>query len=120
MPAELQVHAVHEGGMQFSVTAGEQALSSDYPMKPGESVAGRTPLQMILASLDACSGSTVALLLERTKQPFAGLELKVRGAGVDPEAVQRALTAAETQLCPVWAMLKPGTSVTATFSVVPD
>lgn len=141
MPTELKARAVHEGGMRFSVTAGEHNVTLDYPLQPGATAAGPTPLQMILASLAVCSGSTVALVLERTKQPLAGLEVEayalrsdehptvlteisleflVRGSGVDPEAVQRALAVTETQLCPVWAMLKPGTPITASFRLVGD
>jgi putative redox protein len=141
MPTELMVRAVHEGGMRFAATAGEHTVRFDYPMQPGESGAGPTPLQMILASLAACSGSTLALVLERMKQPFVGLEVDarglrsdehptvlteitleflVRGTSVDSEAVQRALTVAETQLCPVWAMLKSGTTINAAFRVVAE
>jgi putative redox protein len=46
------------------------------------------------------------------------LEFEVRGTGVDAEAVRRALDVAEQQLCPVWAMLKGGTPITASFRVV--
>jgi len=139
MPTELVVRAVREGGMRFAATAGEHAVTLDYPLRPGETGAGPTPLQMILASLAACSGSTVALVLERMRQPLGGLEVEarglrsdehptvlteialefvLRGSGLDPEAVQRALTAAENQLCPVWVMLKAGTPITASFRVV--
>ncbi len=78
-------------------------------------------------------------MLERMQQPFEGLDVEARGVradqhptvlteialefvfrgpGLDPEAVQRALTAAETQLAPVWAMLKPGTPVAASFRLL--
>ena len=140
MPTELTVHAVHQGGMRFAVTAGDHSVTLDYPLRPGETGAGATPLQMLLASLAACSGSTVALVLRRMEQPLEGLEVSarglrrdehptvitditlefvVRGAGVDPEAVARALTVAENQLCPVWAMLKPGTTITTSHRVIP-
>jgi putative redox protein len=141
MPTELQVHAVREAGMRFTATAGAHSVTLDYPMQPGETGAGPTPLQMLLASLCVCGGSTVGLVLERMKQPFAGLEVDargvrsdehptvlteielvftVRGPGVQPEVVQRALTIAETQLCPVWAMLKAGTPITASYRLVAD
>ena len=96
---------------------------------------------MILASLAACSGSTLALVLERMKQPLTGLEVEarglrsdmhptvlteislsfvLRGAGLEAEAVQRALAVAENQLCPVWAMLKPGTPIAVSFQLAAD
>jgi putative redox protein len=136
MPTELAVHAVHEGGMRFAVTAGEHSVTLDYPLRPDEAGAGATPLQSLLSSLAACSGSTLALVLRRMQQPLEGLEVYARGQrrdehptvlteialefvlhgpDLDPDAVARALTMAENQLCPVWAMLKAGTPITASF-----
>ena len=141
MTTELQVHAVHEGGMRFTASAGGHAVTLDYPFRLDEVGAGPTPLQMLLMSLAACSGSTVALVLERMKQPFAGLEVDaratrsdehptvlteialiftIRGVEVQPETVQKALDIAETQLCPVWAMLKAGTPIAASYRLVND
>jgi putative redox protein len=125
--------------MHFTTTAGEHTVTVDYPLQPGQEVAGPTPLQLLLASLAACSGSTVALVLSRMKQPFTGLEVHARGtrreehptvltdidlefvvsgAGVPGEAVARALTVAEEQLCPVWAMLKGATNIVARFRLI--
>jgi putative redox protein len=139
MPSELTVDAVHQGGMCFTTTAGEHRITSDYPLQPGETGAGATPLQLLLTSLVACSGSTLALVLKRMEQPVEGLEVHARatrrdehptvlteialefvvhGAGVDEKAVGRALAVTEGQLCPVWVMLRPGTPITATFRVV--
>ncbi len=138
MSGELMVHAVNEGGMRFAVTAGEHGLTLDYPLGPDDATAGPTPLQTLLGCLAVCSGSTVGLVLRRMQQPLEGLEVRargqrrdehptvltdialefeVRGAGVSPEAVQRALALAEDQLCPVWAMLKPGTPITTSFVI---
>ena len=73
------------------------------------------------------------------KQPFTGLTVEARGqrrdehptvlteiavefvitgAGTDPGKVAQALKMAEEQLCPVWAMLKGGTPITATFRII--
>ena len=48
------------------------------------------------------------------------LEFTVHGAGVESAAVEKALAISEEQVCPVWAMLKDGTPITATYCVVPD
>jgi len=100
-----------------------------------------TPLRLLLASLAGCSGNTLALVLGRMQQPVEAIEVDargrrrdehptvltditlefvVRGKGVEPAAVGRALTMAEEQLCPVWAMLKPGVAISAAFTVVED
>jgi putative redox protein len=138
VPNELNVHAVHNGGMRFKATAGEHAITLDYPLPAGAATAGMTPLQTILSALAVCAGSTLSLVLKKMGQPVAGLEVDARGlrrdehptvlteislqfkldgAGVDEQAVTRALKIAEEQLCPVWAMLKPGTPITASFEL---
>jgi putative redox protein len=138
MPQELSVRAVRESGMCFTASTGEHTVCLDYPLSPGPT-AGPTPLQMLLTSLAVCAGSTMALLLDRMKQPFTGLAVEARGkrrdehptvlteisvefvitgAGTDPERVEQALKMAEEQLCPVWAMLKEGTPITTSFRIV--
>jgi len=138
MPKELNVHAVHNGGMCFTATAGEHSVTLDYPLAADAEVAGMTPLQNLLASLAVCAGSTLSLVLKKMGQPVAGLEVAATGqrreehptvmteialrfsldaAGVEAQAVERALKVAEEQLCPVWAMLRPGTAITASFEL---
>ncbi|MCL5735512.1 MAG: OsmC family protein [Actinobacteria bacterium] len=139
MPSELVVCAVHEGGMRFAASTGPHQVTIDYPLRPGEAVAGPTPLQLLLASLAACSGSTVALVLGRMQKPLESLEVHARGQrrdehptvvtdidlefvlkgdGLDSTDAERALKIAEEQLCPVWAMLKPGTNIKPTLRLV--
>lgn len=122
--------------MHFTATAAEHTVAIDYPLQPGQTVAGPTLLQLLLASLAACSGSTLALVIRRMEEPMEGLvvhargqrrdqhptvltdidlEFVVSGSKVDTKAVERALGIAEEQLCPVWAMLKGGTTIKPTF-----
>jgi putative redox protein len=138
MPQELSVRAVRESGLCFTSRTGAHTVCLDYPLGP-EAASGPTPLEMVLTSLAACAGATLALLLERMKQPFTGLAVEARGErrdehptvlteisldfvitgdDTDPERVAQALKVAEEQLCPVWAMLKPGTPISATFRIV--
>ena len=140
MPTEALVHAVHEGGMRITADDGEHSITMDYPM-PGAAtgLAGIAPLKVLLASLAGCSGTTLALVLGKMRQPVSGIEVDVRavrrdehptvyteialeftvtGAGVDPTAVERAIAVAEEQLCPVWAMLKDGTPIRTSYRVV--
>lgn len=138
MTTELCVRAVRETGMCFTASTGQHSVCLDYPLGPG-ATAGPTPLEMLLTSLAVCAGSTVSLVLERMKQPLTGmtveakgtrreehptvltaiaLEFEVAGAGIEADRVAHALAVAEGQLCPVWAMLKAGTPITATFRLV--
>jgi putative redox protein len=141
MPSELTVHATHRGGMRIDASCNEHLVEMDYPMPADGVCEAFTPLQLLLASLAGCAGNTMALLLARTEQPVKGievtargqrrdehptviteiaLEFTIRGEGIDEAAVERSLTIADQQLCPVWAMLRPGTPISASFAIVPD
>jgi putative redox protein len=140
MSTMLSVHAVHQGAMRVEATNGNHEVLMDYPLQPNEKCAGLTPLQMLLASLAACSANSLMLVLKRKlNQPVTGLEVdvralraeqhptvlteielefEVRGHGVSSEAVATAIKVSEDQLCPVWNMLKHGTPITASFRIV--
>ena len=137
MTNEYAVQAVHQDGMHFITSIGERSVSMDYPLKPGEAGAGPRPLEMLLASLASCAGGTVVALLRRAGQPVDGLTVSARGirrsehptvfteialeflvaGNVEPSAVAEVLEQAETRVCPVWAMLKPTTSITSSFRI---
>jgi putative redox protein len=137
MPQELSVRAVRDSLMCFNASTGEHTVCLDYPLGPGPT-AGPTPLQMLLTSLAVCAGSTLGLLLDRMKQPVTGLAVEARGkrrdehptilteislefvvTGVEvgPAKVEQALKMAEEQLCPVWAMLKGGTTISTSYRI---
>ena len=142
MPSELSVQAVQQGPMEFAITDGEHAVTIDYPLPgtPGADgeLKGMTPLRLLLASLAGCSGSSVAVLLRRDGEPVERVEVQARGqrrdehptvitdidlaftvyGDVDPSRVEHALKLSEAQICPVWAMLKAGTPISSTFTVV--
>ena len=139
MPTEIVMHAKHQGGMRVLADAGEHQVQMDYPIAPGN--AGLTPLQLLLASLAGCAVSTLAALLRKGGQPVEGLEARVRGLrreehptvfteiamefvlrgnGIDRAVVDRALAQAEQRVCPVWAMLKAGTQITASVRIAEE
>jgi len=138
VPTELRIHAAHEGGLRMRATNGPHTLVTDYPLSAGDQAAGFKPMELLLVSLAACAGSVVASLLARLHQAVTGVEVEacgqrrdehptvfttialeflVRGSGVDPAAVEKAIAHAD-RLCPVWAMLKPGTSMTTAYRIV--
>ena len=139
MITDLHVRAVHRGQMRVTASAGEHAVEMDYPLAEGDAKSGLTPLETLLSALSACAANTLILVLAKMQQTVEGLEViadahrrtdhptvltdialafELRGADLDPAAVERAMTIAEDQLCPVWAMLKPGTPITASFRIV--
>lgn len=139
MPSELTVHAVQQGPMEFAISDGEHGVTIDYPLPDSDrDLQGMTPLRLLLASLAGCSGSSIAVLLRRDGQPVERVEVTARGqrrdehptvmtsidlqfavyGAVDPARVEHALRLSEATICPVWAMLKAGTPVTSSYTVV--
>ncbi len=79
MTEEYIVDAVHQGGMHFVAHIGDRSVDLDYPLIAGDAGAGPKPMEMLLASLAACAGGTVAALLRRAQQPFRDLKVSARG-----------------------------------------
>ncbi len=138
MTTELFVKGSHLGGMRMAASNGTHTVTTDYPLAAGETATALTPLELLLASLTACSGSVLALLLARAHQAVTGVEVEARGqrrpepptalaaidlrfivAGshIEPDAVRAAIARSETA-CPVWAMLKAGTPIVTSFEIV--
>ena len=138
MPSELVIQADYEGGMRLTAGDGEHSVTVDYPLEPGQEVAGLTPLKLLLASLACCAGNTVPLLLAKRGQPVSGLrvtargerrdehpsvltrievEFALRGTGLDPAVVEHCIALADEKLCPVWAMIRPGTPIVTSYRI---
>ena len=139
MPSELTLRALHQGGMRVRVETDAHAVMTDYPLQPGQQTEGMTSLQLLLASLATCGANGLMLLLSRRmKLAVTGLEVearaerrdehptvltriellfRVRGRGLEEGQVAQALHIAESQLCPVLAMLKGGTPIEARFVI---
>lgn len=130
MRSDLSVRAIHLGDMRIDAHMRDQVLPMDYPAAPG---ASPTPLEVLLASLAACAGNTLHLVLcrkmgvkveslevearaeRREEHPTVLTKIELvyylRGEDLQSEIVERALRIAEDQLCPVLAMLRPGTEI---------
>jgi putative redox protein len=140
MPTELNVRAEYQGDMRWTAAAGGHSISMDYPIPAGPGEAMK-PLEVLMASLAGCAGNTLALLLNRAGQPVRGMTIDARaerrdehptvlteivldftiaGTGIDPAVVERALAQSEEHLCPVWAMLEPGTTIKSSFRIVSE
>ena len=122
--------------MRVDVHVRDQFLQMDYPARPG---ASPTPLEVLLASLAACAANTLSLVLTR-KMDIALQSLQVearaerreghptflcpielvyhlRGDGLAEETIEQAIRKAEDELCPVLAMLRPGTTITSSWEM---
>jgi putative redox protein len=136
MRTDLSVRAVRQGDMRVDVHVREHALPMDYPAVSGKNP---TPLEMLMASLAACAANTLSLVLSRkmggAKVDSLAVEARaqrreehptiltdielvyhVRGEALDSQLVGRAVRVAEDQLCPVLAMLRPGTNLRSSWT----
>ncbi len=138
MTIELRVRAALEEKIRFQGQGHTGAsVAVDYPAPRGDDQ-GWMPLELLLLSLATCSGQVVLGVLRKMGQPVAGLEVAATGlrrdenpavlttidlrfdfsgAGLDASAVERAIKMTDEQLCPVWAMLRHGTQISATFTI---
>lgn len=134
---EYTAEAAHKRAMQFEVNAGEHTVTTDYPMRADDPGIGPRPLELLLGSLASCAGGSMVVLLRRLEQHPTGLRVIAKGqrreehptifteislefivsGPVDPAAVGKAIQVAESEICPVWAMLKPGTAITSSFRI---
>lgn len=123
---EVSVTLASEKVQFTGVAQSNPAITIDYvpPLGDGQ---GYMPLELLLISLAACSGSTVATLLRRVGKSVAGLEVKASGvrrqlhptsferillefrltsADATGADLKKAIQISEETVCPVWAMLK--------------
>jgi len=139
MPTELVLRATHQGGMRVLARTRTHAVPTDYPLQAGQATAGMTSLELLLASLATCSANGLMLLLtrrmgcaverleveamalRRDEHPTVLTEIelvfRLRGDSLTADQVAHAIELAETQLCPVWVMLRSGTPIRTRFSL---
>jgi putative redox protein len=120
-----------EAGSGFSVPLGAEAAV-------GGDEDGFRPLELLLVGLAGCTAMDVISILRKKRQQvtafsvhadgdradghprvFTRIRLRyaVRGRGIDPAAVARAIELSETKYCPAQAMLRPGVTIESTFDV---
>ena len=139
MPSEIVTEVVHQSGMRFEGRSRSgRTVELDFA-PPGGTPEGYTPLELLLASLAACSGQVVAGLLKRMGQEVAGFRVVARGVKKDihpavltsvalkfefsggrlePASVEKALALSEERYCPVWAMLKASVPIAAAYRLL--
>ncbi len=97
-----------------------------------------SPMELLLHALAGCAGVDLAMMLEKMKQPVAGLEISVEGeraeehpkvftkirmrvrvrGDVDPRKVERALNLSRETYCSVSAMLQATATIEHSFEIL--
>ncbi len=121
----------------FDVRMGEFHMMVDQPPPDGHG-RGASPLKLMLASLAACSAMDVVSILRKGRQPLVGLVISVDGdrvedhprrytrfvvtyrawgPGLDPDAVERAVSLSQDRYCSVSATLREGAAIESRVEV---
>ncbi|MFZ1756828.1 MAG: OsmC family protein [Caldilineaceae bacterium] len=122
-----------EGKTFLGIDANGKSAVMSGPDGPGVS-----PMQMLLLGLGGCSLIDVVIILEKQRQPFAGVEVEmdgvraeeaqrpwkdihmhfiVTGAGVDEAKVERAIALSVEKYCGAYATLSGVATITHDFEV---
>jgi putative redox protein len=125
----MDATAVWNKGLSFTATGHKSGFSlplGGEPKVEGEQ-SGFRPTELLLVGLAGCTGMDVISILEKKRLNVIGFEVKVhgdraetdpklftrfaveyivKGRGIDPAAVQRAVALSETKYCGVMATLR--------------
>jgi len=138
MPTEAQVTWIGPG-LRLVGEAGGPAIVLDHVLE-GEDrpETGLAPMKVVLIGLCGCTAMDVVSILQKKRQPFTGLQVRataerasdhprvytrihleyiVRGKGVDPQAVERAIELSQTKYCSVSAMLAKTAEITTSYRI---
>ena len=142
MASEAKVTWVGPGLRLVGEASSGPAIVLDHVL-PGEEgrETGPRPLELLLIGLAGCSGMDVVSILQKKRQPFTGLQVKVTaeradehprvythihmeyvvtGQGVEPQAVERAIELSQTKYCPAAAMLSKAVEITTSYQIVQE
>ena len=140
MADQLEV-TVNSTNQRMGYTGGLRSLppiSIDYipPLGDGQ---GYMPLELLLMSLAACSGGTIAVLLRKMGKNISDVKVNAKGvrreqhptsfqkiflkfiltsADTKDSDIQKAIKLSEESFCPVWAMLKSNVEIVAEYNII--
>lgn len=132
---------VHMKGVTFSgITDSKHWVPMDGPEEFGGSDAAIRPKELLLLSLAGCTGSDVASILTKMREPFTRFEIhidaeqtethpkvyssihmtfKIWGEGIKEANLQKAMQLSRDVYCGVTAMLKNSIKITDSYEINP-
>jgi putative redox protein len=141
MMSTVTARAQLMGGFAFRATFGSgHAITLDASPPVGHD-GGPRPMELLPAALAGCSGMDVIGILRKMRQDVTGYEVRVsaeraeqhpqvltavalehvvRGRGLDPDAVRKAVELSATKYCSVGAMLRAIVDLTESYVVVDE
>jgi putative redox protein len=137
---ESTVRWLGESGMSFSAEVGSGHIVNmdGAPEAGGRNLAPR-PMEMLLAGAGGCTAFDVVMILKKARQPITGcevilkatradtdpkvfthihMEFIVRGKGLDPERVKKAVELSHDKYCSATIMLGKTAEITHSIAVI--
>jgi putative redox protein len=130
------------GGMSFVAETGSgHALVMDVAPESGGRNTGPRPMETVLAGTGGCTAIDVVLILKRGRQDVRGCDVQlkaeraetepkvftkihlhfvVRGRGLSPAVVERAIQLSHEKYCSATAMLARTAEITHDYEIVED
>lgn len=137
-----QAKVVHLKGVTFNgITDSKHWVPMDGPEQFGGSDAAIRPKELLLLSLAGCTGSDVASILTKMREPFTRFEIQVDaemteehpkvyssihltfkfwGDGIKEANVQKAMQLSKDVYCGVTAMLKDSIKISESYVINPE
>jgi putative redox protein len=131
-----------ERGMTFSGIAGKEfSVRMDSSSAVGGDDSGFRPMQLLLIGLGGCTGMDVLSILRKKRQDVTGFEVLldarqaddhprvfthinvsyiIRGRGIRPAAVERAIELSDSKYCPAQAMLAKTAVLKHVYEIVEE
>ena len=129
-------------GMAFSGVSGKEfSVRMDSGPAVGGEDSGFRPMQLLLIGLGGCTGMDVLSILRKKRQDVSSFEILldaqqaeehprvfthidikyiIRGQGIRPAAVERAIELSETKYCPAQAMLAKTAVIDHVYEIVEE
>lgn len=125
-------------GMHFVGRIDGFSIDTDAEESVGGQGAGPQPLRLLLLGIAGCTAMDVISILRKKRQEVEDLNVEARGSraedhpkvydsveivytlrgrGIDPRAVERAIELSETRYCPAIAMIASAARVTSRYEI---
>lgn len=138
----MKAQVTWKGGMEFEGASDSgHTLVLDAAAEVGGADKGFRPMELMAISLAGCTAMDVISILRKKRQEVASFEVKVeaprasehphvftemeityvlRGKGIDPAAVERAMKLSEDRYCPAQAMLRKAAPITLKYEIIEE
>lgn len=138
----MKAQVTWQGGMKFEAVADSgHPVILDAAPDVGGADEGSRPMELMAMSLAGCTAMDVISILRKKRQDVTAFEVKVnaeratqhphvftaieityvlRGRGIDPAAVERAIQLSEEKYCPAQAMLRAVAPISLKYEIIEE